>query len=593
MKWSKLFSIDKRLRISINLFTKLHRPFGLIASIVNWNWSQFFHYSRNISAFFCMTCVNPLHSQTINTELYHVWAQCSDGTAYRWGYNANGNLGTGNTTNSSTPILLTNPTAVTKNAPSGDNTLLLKSNGTVWACGNNTYGQIGIGNTTNQLSFVQVNTITNAVAVAGGYDGSYALTSTGQVYSWGENTSGSVGDGTTTNRTNPVLLGGLSGITAIDGSTDNGYALKNNGTVWAWGQNSYGQIGNGVTGANVLSPVQVSGLTNVIAISSNGYHCLALKNDGTVWAWGYNSNGQLGDGTTSNRNVPVQVSGLTNVASISAGYMHSLAVKNNGTVSVWGQNNFGQLGDGTTIGRLVPVQATSLTGIVTSVSAGIYSSYAVKNDGTMWSWGWNIFGQLGDGTTTNRLTPVQIPIICAVPLPIELLHFSAICTINSIKVNWSTASETNNDYFLLERSSDGISFVPIQTIDGAGNSSHELDYHFIDNSVLSNQIYYYRLSQTDYNGQKEYFDVISAQACANDNDITFVNPTNGLLMFHFSRPNLTAAYSVINNLGQIVLSGDLSMSQNTIDLSCFSNGVYYLHLIIGEKDRQEKIILQH
>jgi YD repeat-containing protein len=145
------------------------------------------------------------------------------------------------------------------------------------------------------------------------------------------------------------------------------------------------------------------------------YHTVALKNDGTVWAWGYNAQGQLGDGTTTQRTVPVQVMaspgvGLTNVKAIAAGYKHTVVVKNDGTVWTWGWNSDGQLGDGTTTDRKTPVQVSGLTN-VKAVAAGYYHTVALKNDGTVWSWGYNYYGQLGDGTsgdTASKSAPVQV-----------------------------------------------------------------------------------------------------------------------------------------------------------------------------------------
>ncbi|MGE4486007.1 MAG: S8 family serine peptidase, partial [Oscillospiraceae bacterium] len=182
--------------------------------------------------------------------------------------------------------------------------------------------------------------------------------------------------------------------------------LKEDGTVWAWGYNYYGQCGNGITSYSE-SLTQVIGLTNVEYVAAGSFHSLAVKSDGTVWAWGYNNYSQLGDGTTAIRTTPVQVSGLTDVVGVSAGYYHSVAVKTDGTVWAWGENSFGQLGDGTTTNRTTPVQVNGLAD-VENVSAGYYYSVAVKTDGTVLAWGSNAYGRLGDGTTTNRTTPVQV-----------------------------------------------------------------------------------------------------------------------------------------------------------------------------------------
>ncbi|MBI5237580.1 MAG: putative Ig domain-containing protein, partial [Deltaproteobacteria bacterium] len=136
-------------------------------------------------------------------------------------------------------------------------------------------------------------------------------------------------------------------------------------------------------------------------------HTIALKNDGTVWAWGWNNYGQLGDGATIDRTTPVQVSGLTNVTAIAGGAEHTIVLKNDGTVWAWGRNIYGQLGDGTTIDRTTPVQVSTLTN-VNAIAGGGEHTIVLKNDGTVWAWGWNIYGELGDGTTIQRTTPVQV-----------------------------------------------------------------------------------------------------------------------------------------------------------------------------------------
>jgi alpha-tubulin suppressor-like RCC1 family protein len=187
-------------------------------------------------------------------------------------------------------------------------------------------------------------------------------------------------------------------------------ALKADGTVWGWGGNSQGQLGDN-SQTERSSPVQVSGLTNVVAIAVGSTHSLALKADGTAWAWGNNGTGQLGDGTTTRRLTPVQVSGLTDVVSVAAGDAFSLALKKDGTVCGWGANSVGQLGDGTQTQRLTPVCSTTLSGVA-SIAAGGTHGLALKTDGstsgTVWAWGNNFLGQLGDGSNTNRLTPIAV-----------------------------------------------------------------------------------------------------------------------------------------------------------------------------------------
>ena len=178
------------------------------------------------------------------------------------------------------------------------------------------------------------------------------------------------------------------------------------GTTWAWGYNNSGQLGDGTT-TDRNAPVQASGLTGVVAVSGGGAHGIALKSAGTVWAWGENYAGQLGDNTTTDRHTPVQVRDLSEVVAVAGGGAHSLALKSDGTVWAWGENGNGQLGNGTDVDSSVPVQVTALSEIV-GIAGGSQHSLAVKSDGTVWAWGFNGLGQLGDGTTDDSNAPVQV-----------------------------------------------------------------------------------------------------------------------------------------------------------------------------------------
>ncbi|WP_369261725.1 hypothetical protein [Streptomyces sp. R35] len=249
----------------------------------------------------------------------------------------------------------------------------------------------------------------------------------GNVMAWGSNGTGELGTGTTlTNGTTPGTVCGsapcpkpLDDVVAVEGGESFSVALRADGTVWAWGANTSGQLGDG-TFTSRSAPVRVASLTNVTAIASGSNHTLALRSDGTVWSWGYNPDGELGNGTTTSSGVPVQVcaentgagctSFLTGVTAIAAGHTHSLAVVAGGGVRGWGGNVHGQLGDGTTQQRLVPV-STALTSGVRSLAAGLFWSLAAMTDGTVRAWGDNFYGTLGDGTTTERPTPVRV---CAV-----------------------------------------------------------------------------------------------------------------------------------------------------------------------------------
>ena len=200
-----------------------------------------------------------------------------------------------------------------------------------------------------------------------------------------------------------VITGGLALSSSVS------HALKGDGTVWSWGTNGSGQLGDG-TYAGRTSPVAVAGLSNVMAIAAGPLHTLALLSDGSVSSWGSNANYRLGD-TSGGRPTPASIAGLTNVVAIAAGATHNVALKSDGTVWTWGGNSAGQLGDGTTSDRATPTRVPGLTG-VTRIAAGTDFSLAIESDGTggglVWSWGNNTFGALGDGSTIARTRPVHV-----------------------------------------------------------------------------------------------------------------------------------------------------------------------------------------
>jgi len=284
--------------------------------------------------------------------------------------------------------------------------LALMNNGTVRAWGSNTDGALGVGAPTdNSLVPIAIGGLTGVSAISAGDGLSLALMNDGTMKGWGENFFGATGSGdNVTPVYTPVNVVNLTNVKAISAGGYYSIAVKNDGTVWAWGSGEWGQLGDGTVNIARLLPVQV--LTGVSAISASQDHTLALKDDGTVWAWGKGLGGMIGDGSAVDRLTPVQVVGLTGVSAISAGEVHSLALLSDGTVRAWGNNDSGQLGDGSTSNRLTPVQVSGLSNVL-AISAGGHFSVALKSDGTVWAWGSGQNGRIGDGSTTNRLTPVQ------------------------------------------------------------------------------------------------------------------------------------------------------------------------------------------
>lgn len=309
--------------------------------------------------------------------------------------------------------------AVTPKIACGDgHNLALKTDGTVVAWGYNSQGQLGNGSSLDFLSPYQVggsNKLTGVIDIACGGNHSLALKSDGMVVAWGYNNSGQIG-GTRGNSTTPVPVTDayslpFTGVRAIEAGAAFSMALKDDGTVWAWGNNSYGQLGIGNT-TNKSYPVQVlasdgvNKLTGIIAIACGDNHALAIKGDGTVYAWGLNTSGQLGNYSTANSSLPV-LSDITGVSAVAAGVRHSMALKTDGTVWAWGDNTYGQLGSHT-LPNSTPQQISACGSSARKISCGNYNGLAIDNSGKLRTWGRNNYGQLGNGSTQDASTPTEI-----------------------------------------------------------------------------------------------------------------------------------------------------------------------------------------
>ncbi|TCS39776.1 alpha-tubulin suppressor-like RCC1 family protein [Reinekea marinisedimentorum] len=248
------------------------------------------------------------------------------------------------------------------------------------------------------------------VSASPGNNHTCAITEDTSVACWGGNSFGQLGDGTGVASVSPVAVSGLTDITAVSSSQYFTCALNSSGSVYCWGRNNYGQLGDGEvisSSAKELAPVQVANLTNVKEISTGYSHACALTTDDDVFCWGQNNIAQLGNGSGEDTSTPSLVQNLGEVTSLSVGLSHSCALISDGSMSCWGSNYYGQLGDGT---KDYPTTAVAVVGLtdVKAVSAGSVHSCAIKNDDTVACWGYNNPGTLGNGTIVDSLTPVDV-----------------------------------------------------------------------------------------------------------------------------------------------------------------------------------------
>ena len=383
----------------------------------------------------------------------HSLALDNNGNIWSWGDNTYGTLGDGTNIDSYGLVKVSGEggfgdlSDIIAISAGDQYSLALDNNGNVWAWGLNEWGKLGDGTMLSRNTPVKVvgnagGYLSGIIAIAAGSRHSLALDNNGNVWAWGINSDGSLGVGNfnvSSSSSTPVKVVGEGGIGFLDNikaiavGGNSSFALDNNNYVWAWGYN--GLLGNGFLGDGTdtrrSAPVLVSGvggtgyLGSVASISTKGFHTLALQN-GMVCAWGYNGFTNIGDGTSTHRNTPVMVKSEDGlgvlgdtylISAISAGDLHSLALDSNGNVWTWGYGLYGQLGIGTDTNRSIPVKVKGEGGVgflsdIIAIASGDFHSLALDSSGNLWVWGYNGEGQLGDGTTVNRFTPVKM---CRVP----------------------------------------------------------------------------------------------------------------------------------------------------------------------------------
>jgi alpha-tubulin suppressor-like RCC1 family protein len=338
-----------------------------------------------------------------------------------WGCNNSGQLGDNTTISKLSPVNVVGGFTDWISASAGEtHTVGLRANGTIWAWGGNGSGQLGDATTINRSSPVSVvggftDWVSVSIMSGNGFDADRArhcagLRANGTAWTWGSNARGQLGNNTTTNTSSPVsVVGGYADWVSINASVAHTVGVRANGTAWAWGSNGNGRLGNDTIN-NTSSPVSVvGGFTDWVLVSTGKVYTVGMRANGTAWAWGSNNTGQIGDNSVTNRSSPVSVvGGYTDWAFITAGDAQTLGVRANGTAWGWGWNNYGHVGDNTTIRRSSPVSVVGGFTDWVLVSGGDRHSAGTRANGTIWGWGFNGNGQLGDGTTISKRSPISV-----------------------------------------------------------------------------------------------------------------------------------------------------------------------------------------
>ncbi len=336
-----------------------------------------------------------------------------DVNLYMWGFNSTGQLADNTVVSKSSPVSVSGSFTDWVQVSSSTHSVAVRANGTAWAWGYNANGRLGDGTVVSKSSPVSVvGGFTDWIQVSAGGAHSAGVRANGTAWGWGLNTYGRIGDNTVVSKTSPVsVVGGFTDWKQISAGSEHTAALRANGSIWSWGRNNVGQLGDNV-GTTLIrsSPVSVvGGFTDWIQVSAGGSFSLGLRSNGTAWAWGIGANGRLGDNTTVTKSSPVSVvGGFTDWIQVSASNSHGMGLRQNGTVWAWGSNLYGKLGDNSTAEKSSPVSVVGGFTDWVQVSGGTGHSIGLRADGTAWAWGNNTDGRLGDNTAVSKSSPVSV-----------------------------------------------------------------------------------------------------------------------------------------------------------------------------------------
>lgn len=469
-----------------------------------------------------------------------------------------------------------------------------KTDGTLWAWGDNFSGQLGIGNSGNGTGLnitTQIGSFTDWKTVLAAGDRCIAIKTNGTLWSWGLNDHGQLGDGTYADKDVPIQIGTSSNWKSVSISGYHTTALKTDGTLWTWGRNRVGQLGDGtIIDKNV--PTQIGTANDWDTVCAGADHTLALKTDGTLWAWGYNYYGTLGDGTygdLTDKHSPIQIGTATDWKSITASNC-SLALKTDNSLWSWGDNTLGQLGDGTNIFFIaVPTRVGTLNDWKTVYAASFGEHVlSIKFDSSLWAWGYNGFGQIGDGTYTDKNIPTEITCLPASVLPVTLISFNAFLQSGNVTLQWRTSQEINASKFVIEKSITTNEWADIGIVDAIGNSNSVRSYSFYDHNV--NGTCYYRLRMIDIDRKITYSKIEKVKGMHIDSISFYPNPSHDFVFISNLTNKPIKKIAIINCFGKKILEETTNFSR--INISNFAKGIYVLMVFSKDETYQFKLIKQ-
>ena len=436
----------------------------------------------------------------------------------------------------------------------------------------------------------------NAQTIAGANSHSLFICSNGSVQATGENNHGQLGIGANSGVTlSPITVSGLTNIVAVASKNIHSLYLKSDGTVWACGNNSFGQLGIGnTTSSNVA--VQITSLSGITKIATGNSHSLFLKNDGTVWACGSNNFGKLGIGNQTQKNTPIQVVGLSNIIEIAAGVNHSMFLKNDGTVKVCGSNVNGTLGIGNTTFELLPVPV-AITNVI-AIAGGFQHSIFVKQDGTVWASGSNDSGKLGDGTIISRSTPVQANNLSGIVKATAGQNHAFF-----LKNNGTAWSVGRNDFGQLGDGTLINKSSAVQVLNLTGITSVSA---FNQSLFAKNNGTFFACGKNDgVFGNGIVTDIaipvlvsigcllLSNQDFSTNQFNVNPNSSTGIFTIQTENPISNANITIADLNGRIVHESKTeNLDNKTLDLNHLQNGIYILNISNGDYNHSQKIVKQ-